>query len=115
MDTHETSTYYVYMPPTSAQLSAFLRRLRAAVDSGCVELTANAIGGARDLGWTAEDIRWQLAELSQEDFLRIEDSTAPEGGRIWVFLPEMPEEGHLWIRLTERRGIVVISFHRGDP
>lgn len=27
--------------------------------------------------------------------------------------PEFWDGGHLWIRLVERAGIVVISFHRG--
>lgn len=63
--------------------------------------------------WSAGDLRLQLLDLTAEDFLRIEDSTAPQGGLIWVFTPELWDEGQLWIRLVERGGIVVISFHRG--
>ncbi len=67
----------------------------------------------RDLEWTAEDLRVQLLELAAHDFLRVESSTAPQGGVIWVFTPEFWDGGHLWIRLVERAGVVVISFHRG--
>ena len=40
-------------------------------------------------------------------------STAPEGGSIWVFTPDLCNGEYLWIRLVERRNIVVISFHEG--
>jgi hypothetical protein len=65
------------------------------------------------LEWTGEDLRLQLLELTGEDFLRTEESNAPEGGLIWVFTPDLWDGGYLWIRLVERAGIVVISFHRG--
>lgn len=101
------------MPASADQLAAFLQRLRRAVDVGRVEVRAYALDGLRDLEWSAEDLRLQLLELAAEDFLRAEESTAPEGGLIWVFTPEVWDGGHLWIRLVERSGIVVISFHRG--
>jgi len=59
------------------------------------------------------DLRLQLLELAIDDLLRTEQSTAPEGGLIWVFTPELWDGSHLWIRLVERAGIVVISFHKG--
>jgi len=59
------------------------------------------------------DLRLQLLELAIDDLLRTEQSTAAEGGFIWVFTPELWDGGHLWIRLVERAGIVVISFHKG--
>lgn len=98
-------------PPRSTRLlppAAATRRHR-----GESRVRAYAAEGLRDLEWTAEDLRLQLLELATADFLRVEDSTAPQGGVIWVFTPELWDGGHLWIRLVERAGIVVISFHRG--
>ncbi len=99
--------------PSADHLASFLQRLRRAVTEGRVEIRAYAVEGMRDLEWTAEDLGLQLLELAAEDFLRVEDSTAPQGGVIWVFTPEYWDGGDLWIRLFERAGIVVISFHRG--
>lgn len=101
------------VPPSHDQLVSFLQRLRRAVTEGRVEIRAYAVEGLRDLEWTAEDLRLQLLDLAAADFLRVEDSAAPQGGLIWVFTPDFWDGGHLWIRLVERAGIVVISFHRG--
>jgi hypothetical protein len=78
-----------------------------------VEIRGYALDGLRDLEWTVVDLRLQLLELAIDDLLRTEQSTAPEGGLIWVFTPELWDGGHLWIRLVERAGIVVIIFHKG--
>ncbi len=110
---HRRCTYSVRVPPTVDQLAAFLLRLRRAVHEGRVEIRAYALDGLRDLEWSAGDLRLQLLDLTVDDFHRTEDSTAPRGGLIWVFTPELWGEGHLWIRLVERAGIVVISFHNG--
>lgn len=55
----------------------------------------------------------QLLDLSADDLLRTESSTAPQGGIVWIFTPEFWDGGFLWIRLVERAGIVVVSFHKG--
>ena len=94
-------------------LSSFLARVREAASSGRVELRVYALDGARELGWDAADIRAQLLDLVEADFLRTERSTAPEGGLIWVFTPDLWDGGYLWIRLIERKNIVVVSFHEG--
>jgi len=78
-----------------------------------VEIRGYALDGLRDLEWTVVDLRLQLLKLAIDDLLRTEQSTTPEGGLIWVFTPEHWDGGHLWIRLVERAGIVVISFHKG--
>jgi len=85
----------------------------AAVADGRVEIRTYALDGLRDLEWTAHALRLQLVELTEDDFLRTEESSAPERGLIWVFTPEFWDVGFLWIRLVERAGIVVISFHKG--
>lgn len=103
----------MHVPATADQLAAFLQRLPRAVDEGRVEVRAYALDGLRDLEWSGDDLRLQLLDLNAEDFLRTEESTAPEGGLIWIFTPEFWGGGHQWIRLVERAGIVVISFHRG--
>ena len=99
--------------PTAEQIAAFLVRLRRAVAEDRIEVRAYALDGLRDLEWTAEDLRMQLLELTVDDLLRTEASTAPQGGVVWVFTPEFWDGGFLWIRLIERAGIVVISFHKG--
>ena len=101
------------MPPTSSQISAFLGRLHAAVRENRVQVRGYALEGLRDLEWTTEDLRLQLLELTVGDLLRTEASTAPQGGQIWVFTPELWDGGYLWIRIVERAGVVVISFHKG--
>ncbi len=98
-----------------AELRAFLGRLRVAVVEERIEVRDYAIEGLRALEWSLVDLRLQLLDLTDSDFLRTEPSTAPEGGRIWVFTPDHWEGGFLWIRLVERHGVVVISFHRGKP
>jgi hypothetical protein len=94
-------------------LPAFLSRVRHAVAADRIELRAYALDGARELGWDAADIRAQLLELTDDDFLRTERSIAPGGGLIWVFTPDLWDEGYLWVRLTERKNIVDITLHRG--
>ena len=101
------------MPPPDDQLDAFLQRLRRAVHDGRVEIRTYAVEGLREFEWSAGDLRLQLLELTRQDFLRVEASSALQGGLIWAFTPEFWDGGHLWIRLVERSGIVVISFHRG--
>lgn len=101
------------MTITSAAVRAFLRRLRSALRSGRFYLSEYALERAFDeLAWLDEDIVAQIALLQERDFLRSEHSTAREADRIWVFCPYDETEGELWIRLVEREGVVVISFHR---
>ena len=110
---HLACTYSVRVPPTVEQIAAFLVRLRRAVADDRIQVRAYALEGLRDLEWTAEDLRMQLIELTVADLLRTEASMAPQGGVVWVFTPEFWDGGFLWIRLIERAGIVVISFHKG--
>jgi hypothetical protein len=101
------------MPPSPAQVSTFLSRLRRAVAEHRVEVRAYAKDGLFELGWTTADLRLELLELTTADLLRTEMSTAVEGDLIWVFTPDYWDGGHLWIRLVERNGIIVVSFHKG--
>jgi hypothetical protein len=103
----------VRVAPTCEQIIAFLTRLRRAITEGRIQVRAYALDGLRDLEWTAEDLRQQLLDLTVDDLLRTESSTAPQGGLVWVFTPEFWDGGFLWIRLVERAGFVVISFHKG--
>ena len=99
--------------PSAADIAAFLRRVRAAVDGGRVVLSDYAVEGADELGWEPWDVRAQLRELGPEDWFRCEESVALPGDLLWVFTPELWDGDSLWIRLLERNGIVVVSFHRG--
>ena len=100
------------MPPTADQITAYLRRLRRRVDEGRIQFTRNANLSIEDMEWTQADATEQVRCLRQEDFLRVETSTVDES-MIWVFTPDEPWFGRLWIRLVERAGITVVSFHPG--
>lgn len=110
---HIAYTYSVRVAPTSEQINAFLVRLRRAIAESRIQVRAYALDGLRDLEWNAADLRLQLLALTVDDLLRVESSTAPQGGLVWVFTPEFWDGGFLWIRLVERAGVVVISFHKG--
>ena len=101
------------MSVTDSSISSFLARLRRAVAQDRLQVREYAKEGLRDLEWTLQDLKIALSELSVDDFHRTERSSAPQGGLIWVFTPERLDEGTLWIRLVERAGIVIISFHQG--
>lgn len=103
----------MHVPISARQVVRFLARLRRAVALGRVEIREYALEGIRELGWSAEDAAVQLRELGVDDFLRVEESTSVTGDLIWVFTPETLDGTLLWIRLVERSGVVVISFHRG--
>jgi hypothetical protein len=97
-------------------ISAFLARLRIAVRHGHVWVSAKAIDEALDdLGWERTDILDMLTNLASTDFERTEPSMVRPEDLIWVFCPDS-DQGTLWIRLIERAGIVVVSFHlAGEP
>lgn len=67
---------------------------------------------ADDLEWDQWDIVEQLKELDIGDHRHCEISRAPTEDLIWVFTPDLWDGDLLWIRLIERDGIVVVSFHR---
>ena len=101
------------MEPTLAQIQAFLRRLRLAVDEEKVVVSTYAADRAvSELGWDLWDILEQLKDLVPEDHRHCELSRAPTADLIWVFTPELWDGDLLWIRLLERDGIVVVSFHK---
>jgi hypothetical protein len=65
-----------------------------------------------ELGWDESDILDCLLGLGPTDFLRCEASRALEGGTIWIFCPDDRVVGLLWIRLTIRDDLIVVSLHR---
>jgi hypothetical protein len=98
--------------PAEAQIAAFLRRLKDAVRKGRVVISVYAAERAADeLGWDQADILLMLHELTVSDFRRSETSIRDPADLIWVFCPEVDYD-ILWIRLIERQGILVVSFHR---
>lgn len=101
--------------PREAGVAAFLRRVREAVVAKRVRASDYARERAReDLGWDLFDIREQLRELTEDDFYRREPSHDQPWEDIWTFTPPLlDEEGFLWIRIVERDGVLVVSFHRG--
>ena len=93
----------------------FLRRLRLAAAADRVVLTVKATDEIRDQGWDHEWALELVGTLEPNDFERCENSTVLPGDVIWVFCPEI-DDGTVWIRLTERDGMLVISFHlAGEP
>jgi hypothetical protein len=78
-------------------------------------LTTKATDEIRGQGWQTDWALDFVASLSLLDFERCEDSTVFAGAIIWVFCPET-EDGTVWIRLTERDLVFVVSFHlAGEP
>lgn len=100
------------MEPRHSELILFLVRVRQAVAVGAVRFTDYADEGIEALGWQQEDALQQLVELVPADLLRCEEGL-DRPGLIWIFTPEYWDGGVLWIRLTERNGVLVISFHKG--
>ncbi len=91
-----------------SQVAAFLARVRLAVATEHVVISSKAADEAtEELGWVQEDILDELCELEAADYLRSEPSIVRAGGVVHTFTP-----GDLWIRLVERGGIIVVSFHR---
>jgi len=76
-------------------------------------MTRYASDGAAALSWDDGDVADQLRDLTEADWLRCEDSSLRPGDIVWVFTPDLWDGGNLWIRLVERAGIVVVSFHQG--
>lgn len=103
----------MFVEPTTSSLAAFLRRVRTAVLERKVFVTGYAREGAEALDWNEDDIITRLRLLTARDWLRTEASTTRRSDIIWVFTPDLGDEAYLWIRLVERSGIVVVSFHRG--
>ena len=98
---------------SARRVSGFLSRLRTAIEADRVWVTHYAATFAtEDLQWDREDILLQLTDLEPGDFLRVERSTRRSGDVIAVFTPEPETTGRLWVRLVERGGIIVVSFHR---
>ena len=101
------------MEPSPAEIRAFLKRVRDAVDHGRVAVSQYAADRAADeLEWNLWDILEQLKELLPTELRHCEVSTEPSADLIWVFTPELWDGDLLWIRLIERDGVVVISLHR---
>jgi hypothetical protein len=101
------------MHPPHPHLTAFLRQVRKAVAEKRFWVTEYAREGATALDWDDWDVAEQLRCLSEADWLRCEDSLVHPEDVVWVFTPALWDEGFLWVRLVERAGIVVVSFHRG--
>lgn len=99
--------------PAPSPAVTFLDRLTLALAEDRVAIADYARDGAlEDFGWGIAEIMELLYLLDEADFSESMPSTAPEGGIIWVFLPNSGQ-GRVWLRLCERGGVVVVSLHRG--
>ncbi len=97
----------------SSPVSAFLDRLTLALAEDRVGVSDDARDRAHaEFGWGLPEIMELLYLLDEGDFSETMPSAAPEGGVIWVFLPDSGQ-GRLWLRLCERGVVVVVSLHRG--
>lgn len=105
--------------PRPEQVLALVRRLRGAVEGDLVRVEEYALERATaELGWDETSILLELMRIEAHHFLRTERAGDPlfRGETIWVFTPPVqipPTFGDvsLWIRLIERNGVVVVSFH----
>lgn len=101
------STIPVCSDPT---LEAFLQRVRTACEENRAQLTLSAQQDAADIGFDRSMVENLLMRLSPGDFEKRVRSDRGPGEWVWIFLPALGDL-HLRVRLLERRGIVVISFH----
>lgn len=63
------------------------------------------------MNWPVELADEVVANLTPADYRHTEVSRTMTGAVIWVFVPEDPDHGLLWVRLEEYRVFFVISFH----
>lgn len=104
---------------SEAKISGFLHRLRLSLREERVVVDVYALDRASmELEWDHLAILDELRWLTVSAFHRLETGRDPRylGENIWVFcpgiaLPPKFDQSNLWIRLIERRGIIVISFH----
>ena len=107
------------MSPSRSKISAFLRRLRLAIRQELVFVEVYALDRAtEDFEWDRFAIVDELKWLELDDFHKTDVAKDPRytGEMIWVFCPEVDlpprfDTRKLWIRLIERKGFIVISFH----
>jgi hypothetical protein len=94
------------------EIGAFLRRLHSALDDERVVVSDKASEeAASDLGWDRTDVLDELRELQVDDYLRSERSARRPSDVVHTFTPPLAD-GELWVRLVERDGFIVVSFHR---
>lgn len=90
----------------------YLQRVRSLIRAGRSRIADYALERAfEELGWDEVDILAAVTALTPADFLRRDASLAVEGGDIWIFTPLDASAGRLWIRLTIRDDLIVVSFH----
>ena len=101
------------MRADTAKISAFVRRLHAAVDTDAVVVSGKAAReAAEELHFERADILDMLRGLVAADFSHCVPSRVRPGDLLWVFTPEY-DSLTLWIRLVERHNIIVVSSHEG--
>ena len=102
------------MVTPTPRVASFLGRVRQLVEAGRLQVTDYARSRAWDeLEWTEWDIREQVLALTVADHERCERSAVHPDDLVWIFCPDDPDYGALWIRLVERDGVIVVSFHQG--
>lgn len=94
------------------EIPAFLGRLFVAVDEERVVVSKKASEeAAADLGWDGSDVLEEIRELQVDDYVRSERSTRRPSDVVHTSTPPL-DDGELWIRLVERDGFIVVTFHR---
>ena len=107
------------MNVSEPRIADFLQRLRLYLKEERVVVDVYALDRASmELEWDHLAILDELRWLTVSAFHRVEIGRDPRysGEKIWVFCPEIDlppvfKPSNLWIRLIERRGMIVISFH----
>ncbi len=90
----------------------FLQRVHVAVAAGTFIVTDKAAREVvEELGWDLASVADELLELQPGDYLHSERSRPHPKDMVHTFTPPL-DDGELWIRLVERAGIIVVSFHR---
>ena len=110
---HSSHGYTLSVPPSPRDLQRFLKRLEQALAADAVRVSTYARQRAFDeLQFDALDILLVVGELDAESFEKCVLSEVSHDELVWVFCPTV-DDTILWIRLIERNGILVVSFHPG--
>lgn len=96
--------------PSGSAVQTFLSKLHASCAQEAVFVSRAALEDAEEMGWGYADIVAQLVCLAADDFEKRVASQRFPWEQIWVFCPSSSGE-QLWIRIVERNGFFIISFH----
>lgn len=94
----------------AAIIEVFLRRVSSACRENRVQVSLSAQQDAAEIGFDRPMIESVLLRLASSDFEKRVSGARNVDEWVWVFVPAV-DDLVLWVRLIERAGVVVVSFH----